>query len=156
VNSALASGSEMEVIVVDDASVDATASVCASLNNIQYIRLMENHGTAGAGNVGIKAGHADFICFHDDDGLEVPRAVDGLVELLEAQPSAGLAYGQIFVGDETLSPIEGPCPAEIMQGDLFWRLVEGNFIPTLSVLFRKDCLSHVGMVNPALKGVDDY
>jgi glycosyltransferase involved in cell wall biosynthesis len=67
VESALASGADVEVIVVDDASTDATADVCKKLNGIKYIRLDENQGTARARNIGIEASSGDYISFHDDD-----------------------------------------------------------------------------------------
>jgi len=53
VKSAWAAGRDVEVIVVDDASTDATAQVCHTLKGIKYIRLERNQGVAGARNVGI-------------------------------------------------------------------------------------------------------
>jgi len=53
VESALRAGGDVEVIVVDDASEDSTASVCAALRGIKYVRLERNQGVAGARNVGL-------------------------------------------------------------------------------------------------------
>ena len=46
--SACASGKDVEVIVVDDASSDETASICQSTRGITYVRLDRNQGVAGA------------------------------------------------------------------------------------------------------------
>ena len=42
VESARRAGREVEVIVVDDASTDHTADVCAALRDIKYVRLDRN------------------------------------------------------------------------------------------------------------------
>ena len=55
VESARRAGREVEVIVVDDASTDHTAEMCAALRDIKYVRLDRNQGVAGARNVGAEA-----------------------------------------------------------------------------------------------------
>ena len=67
VESARAAGTDVEIIVVDDASKDETASVCRELSGIRYIRLEHNQGVAGARNVGILASSSGYIAFLDDD-----------------------------------------------------------------------------------------
>ena len=156
VESAKASGTDVEVIVVDDASTDATVDVCKQLDGIKYIRLDENQGTARARNVGIDASSGEYISFHDDDDKRLPGSLDELTGLLDANPNAGLAYGKAWAGNENLVPMGDPFPAEMVQGDVFWRLIEANFIPTIAAVFRRSCLSEVGMLDPSLKGVDDY
>src|SRR5215510_11955204 len=76
VESARMSGSDVEVIVVDDASQDETASVCRGLEGIKYVRLDRNQGVAGARNVGILLSSADFIAFLDDDDLRLSGSLD--------------------------------------------------------------------------------
>ena len=61
VESAQRAGRDVEVIVVDDASSDGTASVCASLHDIKYLRVDRNQGVAGARNVGLLESSGDFI-----------------------------------------------------------------------------------------------
>jgi glycosyltransferase involved in cell wall biosynthesis len=156
VASAAASGTDVEVIVVDDASTDSTANVCKGISGIKYIRLDDNHQTAGARNVGIEASLGEYISFHDDDDRKMPGSVDDLTTLLDREPNAGLAYGQAWAGNDELEPAGEPFPSEIVQGDVFWQLIESNFIPTITAVFRKSCLSEVGMVDEGLKGVDDY
>src|SRR5262245_19330373 len=90
VESARTSGSEVEIIVVDDASQDETASVCRGLEGIKYVRLDRNQGVAGARNVGILASSTEFIAFLDDDDLRLPGSLDAQMELLRAHPEAGL------------------------------------------------------------------
>jgi glycosyltransferase involved in cell wall biosynthesis len=83
VESALGAGTGVEVIVVDDASTDGTARVCAQLQGIKYIRLDRNQGVAGARNIGLLESSADFIAFLDDDDLRLPGSLDHQLSLFE-------------------------------------------------------------------------
>src|SRR3989442_5787092 len=93
VESAQRAGRDVEVIVVDDASTDCTAEVCAALPNIRYVRLDRNQGVAGARNVGLLPSTGDFIAFLDDDDLRLAGSLDHQVSLLAAHPEAGVGCG---------------------------------------------------------------
>src|SRR6185503_4883445 len=76
VESAHAAGTDVEVIVVDDASVDRTAKVCGELSGIKYVRVDRNQGVAGARNVGLMHAEGEYIAFLDDDDLRLPGSLD--------------------------------------------------------------------------------
>ena len=154
--SAHKAGSSVEVIVVDDASSDETASVCQTLRDIKYVRLDSNRGVAGARNEGVGASTNEYIGFLDDDDLRLPNSIDAQVNLLEAHPSAGMVYGRALYGDEQCRPKGGAYPDECPQGDIFWELMEWNFIPCLTVIFRRACLERVGLLDESGTGVDDW
>lgn len=156
VDSALKAGSSVEVIVVDDASSDETARVCQTLRDIKYVRLDSNRGVAGARNEGLGASTSEYIGFLDDDDLRLPNSIDAQVNLLEAHPEAGMVYGRALYGDEQCRPKGGAYPDECPQGDIFWELMEWNFIPCLSVIFRRTCLDRVGRLDESGTGVDDW
>jgi glycosyltransferase involved in cell wall biosynthesis len=156
VESARRAGSGVEVIVVDDASRDETASVCRTLRDIKYVRLDSNRGVAGARNEGVKAGTSEYIGFLDDDDLRLPNSIDLQVKLLESHPDAGMVYGRAFYGDEQCRPKGGAYPDECPQGDIFWELMQWNFIPCLTVIFRRTCLERVGLLDESATGVDDW
>ena len=67
VESARAAAEDVEIIVIDDASVDETSSLCRELTGIKYIRLEHNQGVAGARNVGILASTSEYVAFLDDE-----------------------------------------------------------------------------------------
>ena len=75
VESARAAGSDVEIIVVDDASTDQTATVCRNLEGIRHIRLERNQGVAGARNVGIFESSGKYVAFLDDDDLRLPGSL---------------------------------------------------------------------------------
>ncbi|HEY2973046.1 MAG TPA: glycosyltransferase family A protein [Pyrinomonadaceae bacterium] len=156
VDSALRAGSDVEVIVVDDASCDETASVCQTIPAIKYVRLDSNHGVAGARNAGLRASTSEYLSFLDDDDLRLPNSIDVQINLLETQPDAGMIYGRALYGDEQCNPKAGSYPDECAQGDIFWQLMQRNFVPCLTVVFRRACLERVGLLDESAAGVDDW
>ncbi|HEY0761447.1 MAG TPA: glycosyltransferase family A protein [Pyrinomonadaceae bacterium] len=156
VDSARKAGSSVEAIVVDDASSDETASVCQKLREIKYVRLDSNRGVAGARNEGLRASDSEFVGFLDDDDLRLPNSIDAQVKLLDANPEAGMVYGRALYGDEECRPKDDSYPDECPQGDVFWELMQWNFVPCLTVIFRRTCLELVGLLDESAAGVDDW
>src|SRR5215203_4329458 len=107
VESARAAASDVEIIIVDDGSEDETSKVCAGLTDVRYLRLRRNLGPGSARNVGIISSTAPYISFLDDDDLRIPRSIESQVSLLEAEPQAGMIYGQALYGDENCEPSDG-------------------------------------------------
>lgn len=156
VESAKASGRDVEVIVVDDASTDETEKLCRSLVGIQYIRLQQNQRVGGARNAGLLASTADFVSFHDDDDFRFKGSLDKQISLLEASPEAGFVYSQVVLGDEEGKDTGTFEPPTCPEGDLFWQLLVKDFIPCLSIVFRKAFLLRVGMLDASIPGIDDW
>jgi glycosyltransferase involved in cell wall biosynthesis len=156
VESALAAATEVEVVVVDDASTDDTAEVCRALNGISYIRLAHNQGVAGARNVGVLSSSAEYIAFLDDDDLRLPGSLDLQLAILRNTPSAALIYGQALIGGATDHFAGDRYPQPCPEGDIFWQLVTQNFIPSGSVLFRRSCLFSTGLLDRSIAGIDDW
>jgi GT2 family glycosyltransferase len=157
VESAWKAGQDLEVIVVDDASSDSTPEVCRSLKTTRCIRLAKNSGLAVARNTGILASAAPFLCFLDDDDILVENGLEELRRALEADRDAAFAYGRYYWGDpESCSPRGEPLPLARPSGDIFWRLLEVNYMPVHTLLVRKDCLAHTGLFSTHFPGVEDW
>lgn len=157
VESGLRAGRDVEVIVVDDASSDSTASVCAALRGVKYIRLDRNQGVAGARNVGLLKSSGEFVAFLDDDDLRLPDSLDHQLSLLEAAPDAGFVAGAVLLADQDCVPTGEVAVPRAESGDLFWKVLELNLhlIPG-SVVVRKECFFEVGIFNRHLAGIDDW
>jgi len=143
--------------VVDDASSDATASVCAGLRDIKYVRVDRNQGVAGARNVGLLESSGEFIAFLDDDDLRLPGSLDYQVSLLAAHPEAGFVAGGVMLADQDCVPTGEVAFPRAKSGDLFWRVLELDLhlIPG-SIVVRKECFFEVGIFNRRLAGIDDW
>jgi glycosyltransferase involved in cell wall biosynthesis len=153
--SALAASQDAEVIVVDDASADNIADLCASIEGVRYVRVERNQGVAGARNIGLVASRGQFITFLDDDDLRLPNSVDDQIEALLNSPAAMLCYAQaIPQGDDGQHKL--PFPELFPQGDIFWDLLTRNFIPCGSVVFRRECIDRVGLLDDRVSSIDDW
>lgn len=156
VESARRAGTDVEIVVVDDASTGATAEVCRALPGIRYVRVERNQRLGGARNIGILASKGEFISFLDDDDVRLPGSLDVQCEALALAPEAGWVYGQSILGDQNCVPTgyiyPNPCP----QGDVFWELLERNFIACPSVVFRRSCLYRIGLPGATIPGIEDW
>lgn len=157
VESARAAGTDVEIIVVDDGSIDDTARICRELEGIKYIRLERNQGVAGARNVGILASSSEYIAFLDDDDLRLPDSLDLQTDALAANPEIGFICGATLIADQDYR-LTGEISAPRHQsGDLFWQLLEFD-LPALllSVVIRRECFLRVGLFDDRLSGIDDW
>ena len=157
VQSALQAGSELEVIIVDDCSTDETPDLCAKLTDVRYIRLTKNQGLAHARNAGAAESSSEFIAFLDDDDLRLPGSIDKQLCRMAADERIALCYGRALIGDARRQLPTGEIyPRDCPQGDIFWELLERNFIPMPSVLLRKSALLELGGFNTGLTLSEDW
>lgn len=156
IESARTAGTNVEVIVVDDASIDETAEVCRGLKDIRYVRLERNQGVAGARNVGIMKSTGRYIAFLDDDDLRLPGSLDAQADLMDKHPEAGFVCGAMIMADQDYQPT-GEVILPRGSADVFWDLLELDFpVMPLSTLIRKECFLRVGLLNRKLSGIDDW
>lgn len=101
-----------ELVVVDDGSVDATATVSEELGARTIVQ--PNAGPAAARNRGRLALSAqiDHVLFLDHDDILEPEMIEVLEDQLDAHPEAGLAYGRLRIidGDGRLKGSRGGWP----------------------------------------------
>jgi glycosyltransferase involved in cell wall biosynthesis len=157
--SARNAGRNVEIIVVDDASDDETANVCRQLSNdglIRYVRASRRLGPGGARNAGLLSASSPYISFLDDDDVRLPGSLDAQLAQLEAHPKAGMVYGRVLYGDQNCEATGDFYPEECPQGDLFWELLYWNFIPSPTVVFRRSCLTRVGLLEEDAPGIEDW
>lgn len=156
VESARTAAADPEIIVVDDASTDATAEVCRAMSDIRYIRLERNQRVAGARNIGILASTADYIAFLDDDDLRLPGTLDRQVAELEKDPGHGFVYSPVELADQEGKLLGRMEPRERPSGDLFWFLMGRNCIYPCSAVARKECFYRVGLLDSSAAGFDEW
>ena len=155
IESALNAGRDVEVIVVDDASpTNETEEVCRRHEGVRYFRAARNQRLGGARNIGIALSRGAFITFLDDDDTRLPGSIDGQRDMLLADPGAEMVYGQAtlewMVGDSGPEKFPEECP----EGDVFWDLMERNFVPCPAVMFRREVLFRTGLPQDTTPGED--
>ncbi len=149
-------GFEIEVIVVDDASSDATPEVILGYPRLRHVRLSERRGAAAAYNAGLRVSRGGYISFLDDDDEWLPHKLRMQVPMLEAHPEVGVVYGQSLVrfgGKERLSPEATAAPS----GRVFMAMLVNNFCGHhASLLARRDAFDKAGYFDERFASYEDY
>jgi glycosyltransferase involved in cell wall biosynthesis len=153
--SAFTAARDAEIIVVDDASSNETAQTCESIVGVRHVRVERNQGVAGARNVGLIASRGEFITFLDDDDLRLPKSLDDQIEVLSKSPAAMFCYAQAIPQDDAGNR-QPPFPMACPEGDIFHELLTRNFIPCGTVVFRRECLARVGLLDDSIPRIDDW
>lgn len=156
VESARGAGRDVEIVVVDDASTDGTPDVCRATPGVRHVRVERGQGLGGARNLGIAASRGELITFLDDDDVRLPGSLDVQAAALRSAPEAGMVYGQTVLGDQDCAPTGDVYPDPCPRGDIFWDLLEQNFIGCPSAVFRRSCLYRVGLPAADLPGIEDW
>jgi glycosyltransferase involved in cell wall biosynthesis len=99
----------LELIVVDDASSDSTAAVvarCARADGrVKPVRLTTNRGTYWARNVGLQHATGDLVTIQDDDDLSLAHRLELTVAALRARPDAVAAIAGYVRRDPLGRPV---------------------------------------------------
>ncbi|WP_120635830.1 glycosyltransferase [Ruegeria sp. EL01] len=116
------SHSELELIVVDDASEDRSLEIiediAASDTRLRPIALDTNHGPAGARNAGLDAARGQWIAIVDADDLIHPQRIERMLIAAQSMGADAVAddllcFGSARTAGQTLletSHIEQPQP----------------------------------------------
>lgn len=90
--------SDMELIVMDDASEDNTETVIKKWHennknkvpNFKYIKLPRNCGAGWSYNIGFHISSGEYIVIHDSDDVSHPEKIAKQVKLLENHPCTAM------------------------------------------------------------------
>lgn len=94
--------SNLEIIVVDDASTDGTPDIIKKFNDsrIIYIRHEKNKGLPAALNTGFAKSTGDYLTWTSDDNYYKDNAIETMLTHLLRNPRTGLVYANYCVVDE--------------------------------------------------------
>lgn len=146
---------EVEIIVVDDASTDATAEVIRRYPQVRYLPLSHRQGVSAARNAGIHAGTGTYIAFLDADDTWLPCKLRVQVQLLQANPEIGVVYSQSIrreAWQDRLFPEASRAPS----GRVFEAMVVYNFAAhCASLLIRREAFDKAGYFDESLVTSED-
>jgi N-acetylglucosaminyl-diphospho-decaprenol L-rhamnosyltransferase len=93
-------GLAIEIIVVDNASADASAAmVAAEFPGVRLIASTENRGFTGGNNQGLALARGRYVLFLNPDTVVLPGALPAMVAYLEAHPTVGALGPRLRYGD---------------------------------------------------------
>jgi glycosyltransferase involved in cell wall biosynthesis len=147
---------DFEVIVVDDASTDATPRTVEGFQDdrISVIRLDRRVGVAAARNVAIAEARGRWLAFLDDDDVWAVQKLRRQ-QAVASDTGASLVYAGVVLLDDEGSPIEVVRwvePEELMPG-----ILETNLVGTPSAVFAETGLVRdVGAFDDRLEALADW
>jgi glycosyltransferase involved in cell wall biosynthesis/predicted SAM-dependent methyltransferase len=152
---------DYEVIIIDDASTDASAGVIARFDDprIRFNRHRENLGAARTITEGLLAARGIYVARIDPDDRYRPHFLNRTVEILNRHPDVGLVYGRIAMIDGNgamTDPGTGyPSPPGSPKADRFLNLLKRNDLPAPTVLARREAWT-LGLPIPSRFEFNDW
>jgi glycosyltransferase involved in cell wall biosynthesis len=147
-----------EVIVVDDASGDATAAIAeAHVLRPAIVRHAANRGGAAALQSGLEAARHDWVAFLDADDEWLPRKLELQAAALVVEPDASVvASGFVFVGRDGREAWEYGVAPFRHDGRDFWRnlLVDSSILQSSAMVPRRMVLATGGVAAAMRTGYD--
>ncbi len=156
-----------EIIVVDDGSTDDTEQVVAKHgHDVKYLR-QQNAGPSAARNRGIAMASGSLVAFLDADDVWSKNKISEQIEVFRANPDVGLVASDmseidiegkvirssVLAAHGMLSFFQSLNGAPVPQA--LRRLIEKNFIPTGTVLAKKNLLVELGGFQPDIRYGED-
>lgn len=140
----LQSHPNLEVIVVDDCSGDATPDIAAARADlpIRLLRLPRNGGAAAARNAGLACCRGKYVAFLDADDEWLPGKLARQLDMLEKDPAIGMAgtrFRQVF---DNGAPSRIQPDGALVEGDRAWQtLMARACLQTSTVVIRREILA---------------
>lgn len=108
----------VEVLVMDDASTDATPAIVAAYGDrVRHFRQPQNRGQFENVNDGVGRARGDYVCVYHADDLYDPRIVEREVEFLGRFPEAGAVFcADVFIDAEGREYDRLRLPPEVRGG----------------------------------------
>jgi len=162
--------SATEVIVVDNASTDATALIAQEAG--AHVLRLERPGPSAARNVGIRAASQPWVAFLDADDLWDPEKLAWQWQAVHACPQVGIVSTDFREFDSTgvllHSFLEGRenyqaivrqevAPAVMCCDADSFRIhfLRGNFFAPSTILARRDLVLDVGLFDETITHMED-
>jgi glycosyltransferase involved in cell wall biosynthesis len=131
----------LELLVIDNASTDATADVAGTFSSIRYFHLPDK-GLSKALNYGLERCRGAFLGFLDADDLWSPNRLAVQLEAFASNPALEMVFGHV---EQFISPdLEESAKAKLSIRD---KHLPGRYRGTM--LIRKDSFWRVGPFEPS-------
>jgi len=146
-----------EIVVVDDASTDATPGLLSARGDgVRVVRMARNSGVARARQLGVEHARSALLAFHDSDDLMLPGRLGRLATFLDDHPEvdAVFANGLVDRDDGTLDGAVVPSHlARRLDGRRFGMrevLVDGLPVFLQAALIRRRAYDAAGGIDHTL------
>lgn len=149
----------LEILVIDDASRDATREVVARFVDarIRLVPLPQNLGVCGAINAGLAIARGEFVAFLDADDEWLPGKIRKQVAVIGVRPDMSfVTCGCIFVGPNGKTQrIDDLDPPPVPETERWRSYLATSYVAKPCVLARRSVLAAVGPFDEQLRIAED-
>lgn len=149
---------DIEIIVVDDGSIDDTKDILSQYIKKYPDRVMyfyqKNKGVSYARNLGIRKARGEYIAFLDSDDIWLQNKLEEQIREIKKNIEYGLVCSYVEMIDESGAEIFKILPGS--YGSNIKDVFLNDIIITPTVLTKKSCLLEVGGFNEQLIVGEDY
>jgi glycosyltransferase involved in cell wall biosynthesis len=149
--------SSLEVIVINDGSIDTTAEIVKSIPDCR-LKLFSyiNAGLAASRNRGLSLAFGEYVSFIDADDLWTFDKLESQIQGLLANKNAAVAYSWTDYIDPNNKFVKSG-QRVTATGDIYSQLLLSNFLESGSnPLIRKEAFDVVGNFNESLNAAEDW
>jgi hypothetical protein len=141
--------SDYELLILDDASTDQTSKVVEpylSHSQVTYLRNETNLGMAANWNKGISLSRGKYVAKLDADDFYHPDFLQGIVSLLEKNPSVGLAFcGVHWIIPNGANSFLPYTSSWVTSGPVFQANLLRRFVThSATICVRRECYERLG------------
>ncbi|MFD2718419.1 glycosyltransferase [Hymenobacter monticola] len=156
----------IELIIVDDASTDSSVEVIREWltqtgYEAKFIINETNLGVCKSSNVFLSHATGTYISWLASDDIMLPQKLDTQVTLLENSPQkVGVVYSDaVVIGADSKQYFSRFIQmhrqfVDVPQGYIFPVLLQDNYIPVMTALFRRSCFDECGWYDEDLNYED--
>jgi glycosyltransferase involved in cell wall biosynthesis len=148
---------ELELVVVDDGSVDGTGAVLSRIRDSRLCVVANERplGIPASLNRGLALAQGRYIARHDADDVSEPMRLERQVELLDARPDVALCGTWARLVDERGRRV-GVARPPAEPAELLPALSTGNRLVHGSVAFRPEAVRALGGYREEFAFAQDY
>ncbi len=148
---------DLELIVIDDGSTDATADIVRAFRDprIRYV-YQTNRGLSAARNSGIQQARAPWIAFLDCDDYWLPTKLEAQFAAAAAMPDAGLVYcagTYCNVSGDVLADLPATVEGNALEALLVDNCIAGS---ASSAMLSRETFDRIGLFNEKMTCCEDW
>jgi glycosyltransferase involved in cell wall biosynthesis len=149
---------DLELVVVDDGSTDATPDVLRSFADPRLAIVEQpNQGIAAAWAAGLRRASAEYAIRLDSDDRFLPHCLARLMVVAEGAPDAVLVYGRARAMREDGTPLAQLCGSPAPFPDrTFASTLYGDFVAPSAALVRRQVVEELGGPDSGLGASEDW
>jgi glycosyltransferase involved in cell wall biosynthesis len=152
---------DLEVIVVDDGSIDDTSNLLASLaerrkdDRLRIVR-QANGGLSSARNTGIREARGTYIGFLDGDDLWRADKAGAHVALMDSDPNIGFSYSGSEYLEENGNSAHRLLRPDTLHPSLHQMILRNHVGNGSTPVVRRMCFEVAGNFREDLRSCEDY